>query len=1232
MSNNESNKKSKKVIEEEHDMLDDISHALLRPDMYIGTVEASMQPMWIYDEESLKFIKSDIQFSPGLYKIFDEIIVNAYDHTIRTKECKTIKVDFDKISGRISVWNDGPGIPVKINEKHNIYVPEMIFGHFRSSSNYKDDGKIVGGRNGFGAKLTNVFSTEFILETIDSINKKSYIQTFTNNMRDKTKPLVKDTTKDSYTKISFIPEYTRFGYKGLSSDTIALFSKRIYDLAICTNKNVSVYLNGEKINCKDFPKYVKMYYDTEPKTLTLFDSGTRWKLGAIFDNNAGATNMSFVNGICTYNGGTHVKYITDQICDGIIEIIKKKNKELNIKADAIKLNITLFLICSIEDPTFNSQVKDKLTRKVNEFGSKCELSQEFIDKFAKTGIVDEVMSIAEFRENKELKKSDGKKQKNLKDLTKLDDAEDAGGLNSQNCRLILTEGDSAKAFAKEGLEIIGSKIYGVFPLRGKLLNVRNATVAQLVKNQEFITLKRILGLKQGVEYKSTKELRYGGILILTDQDADGSHIKGLIINMIHYMWPSLIITDSFIQCLRTPLLKIYKTNDKKQENPKIFYSLNEYKLWRDSEKDNLHLWSDAKYYKGLGTSTALEAKETFLDFDDKKVNFICNNGDISDSEDNSTNDKEIHSDNSSDSESDTSDNDDNKSIKSSKSSKSSKSNKTNKEEVNEEHNKKDIKQKKLKNVDEYITLAFEEKRKDDRKRWLSKYNPDDILEMVGEVTYKDFINRDLIHFSNADNVRSIPSIIDAFKPSQRKIFFAGLKRGKRAADIKVAQFAGYIGCETEYHHGEMSLFEAIIGMAQNWPTSNNINLLEPKGNFGSRSMQGKDAASPRYIFTNINKLAHYIYREEDEPILKYIIEEGKSVEPETYYPIIPMILVNGASGIGTGYSTNVLQFNPVDIVNRLKNIINGGDYEELIPYYRGFNGKIKKVSDQHFTVEGIYKVINDDTVHITEIPISVRSISFEKYKEFLLSITILDKKEDNSKKKVIDFIMKPYNNKVDITVQFKPGELQKLIKSNELEKYLKLTSKLSMTNMYLYNASDKITKYDSPYEILEDFYTIRYQKYIQRKEYQIRVLENDADIAKYKRMFIEYILDKKIIIEKQKKDVIIARLKELKFPRLAKRINVTEEEKSYQYLIDMPLWSLTYEKIEELKKEEADIHRILEDYKNLTIAELWTRELDEFTKAYNVWMKELEEIRLKEERLCNKKESVPKKKIKKITK
>jgi len=359
------------TVDNKYKKLDDIDHALLRPDMYIGTVDTNMVPMWIYSDEENRFIKSDILFSPGLYKIFDEIIVNASDHTVRNKDCKNIKVNFNKDTGEISVWNDGPGIEVEYHNDTKLYVPELIFGNLRTSSTYEEKGKIVGGKNGFGAKLTNIFSSKFEIETVDSKNKKYYKQTFSKNMREKTKPMIEDSNKSSYTKISFIPEYHRFGYKSLTSDILALFSKRVFDLAICTNKHVNIYLNDTKIECKDFTKYIKMYYESEQKSLTLFDSNSRWKLGVIFDNNAGPVNISFVNGICTYNGGTHVKYIVDQICDGLIEIIKKKNKELNIKPDTIKMNVTTFLVCSIEDPTFNSQVKDKLTTKSSAFGSTC---------------------------------------------------------------------------------------------------------------------------------------------------------------------------------------------------------------------------------------------------------------------------------------------------------------------------------------------------------------------------------------------------------------------------------------------------------------------------------------------------------------------------------------------------------------------------------------------------------------------------------------------------------------------------------------------------------------------------------------------------------------------------------------------------------------------------------------------------------------------------------------------
>ena len=1188
--------------------------------MYVGTLDSNNVNLWIFDKNTKKFKKEEILFSPGIYKLVDEILVNARDHAVRNpKTCKNIKITLEKETGRITVWNDGPGIEVKFHKDFKKYVPEMIFGHLRTSSNYEETGKIVGGKNGFGAKLTNIFSKEFTIETVDSDEKKFYRQTFTNNMRDKSEPEIKPSKSSSYTSVSFIPDYPRFGFKNITNELIGLFSKRVYDIAACTAKSVKVFLNDEEVKITKFTDYIDMYYESTPKSLCYTESeNNRWKVGLIFDNNVGYNQVSFVNGILTYNGGTHVKYIVDQLCDKLIDIIVKKNKNLKIKPDQIKANITVFLDCSIEDPTFNSQVKDKLTTKQSAFGSKFDLPDDCVQKFAKTGIIDEVVSLVEFRENKELKKTDGKKTNKLRDVLKLEDALEAGGINSHKCRLILTEGDSAKSFALNGLQVIGNKFYGVFPLKGKMLNVRRATVQQIIKNEEFISFKRIMGLKQGVNYKDVKELRYGGIIILTDQDADGSHIKGLVINMIHFMWPSLILRDDFIQCLKTPLIKTFKKTDKKNVEPLIFYSQSEYKKWEEEIGADINKWDKPKYYKGLGTSTAYEAKQTFLDFEKKQINFVC--GENFDDEDNMDDDD------------DDDDDDDNLSVHTSKDSdndnddeKSSSAKKPKTPKKKSALNK--LQKAKLKKVNNIITLAFDKKRADDRKGWLKKFDINDTLEIIGNVSYDDFVNKELIHFSNADNIRSIPSICDGLKPSLRKILYASFKRGKNAKEIKVAQFSGYVGTETEYHHGEMSLMGAIIGMAQNFPGSNNINLLLPNGNFGSRREMGKDASSPRYIFTLTNKLAYKIFREEDEPILDFIIEEGKEVEPTSYKPILPMILINGTTGIGTGFSTDVPPFNPLDVLNALRRFIKHEEYEDIHPYYRGFIGSItpSDKEDNKYVMKGIYEIIDEETVRVTEIPIFK---SIEDYKLELTNLEIVDKKESNTNKKITDFNLKPYLNKVDVTIKFKPTELQDLLKNNKLESYLKLNSSISLNNMHLYDSNGKLTLYETVHDILEEFYVDRLAFYQKRKAYQIGVLENEVNILKYKVKFIEDIFDKKIKIEKQKKEVIIDRLIELKYPKLAK--NVMNPDKSYSYLIELPLWSLTYEKIEELKAQLEDIRKVLEDYKNKTEEEIWLSELYEFEVSYKQWVKELIEEQDKEDKLnCDKKEKSSKKVTKK---
>ena len=496
-------------------------HILTMPDTYIGSIETDQKDLWIFDEEENRIIKKTINYVPGFYKIFDEIIVNARDHTIRDKTCKNIKIYINKTTNEITVYNDGNGIPVKIHNEYNVYIPELIFGHLLTSSNYDQKGKIVGGKNGYGAKCTNIYSTSFKIETVDSNEKKKYYQEFSNNMKDKSEPKIEKTKELPYTKITYKPDYIKFGMKGLTTDIIGLLQKRAYDLTVCT-EGINIYSNDIKLKCDCFEDYIKMYYKTVPN-IVYKKINSRWKVGVIYDNESGFNQISFVNGIWTYHGGTHITHIINQLSAGIIDHIKQKYKNLKIKSTQIKDNITLFVDCVIEDPSFSSQTKEFLTTKTTNYGNhedaKCVLLPEFITTVLKTGIVDELVNYAQFKELEQLKKTDGKKKESVKNIIKLSDALQAGTRNSKDTRLFLTEGDSAKNFALRGLEIIGREYYGVFPLKGKLLNIRNATISQIKNNEEFANIKKILGLKQGEVYDDISKLRYGGIIILADQDS-----------------------------------------------------------------------------------------------------------------------------------------------------------------------------------------------------------------------------------------------------------------------------------------------------------------------------------------------------------------------------------------------------------------------------------------------------------------------------------------------------------------------------------------------------------------------------------------------------------------------------------------------------------------------------------------------------------------------------------------
>jgi DNA topoisomerase-2 len=496
-----------------------------------------------------------------------------------------------------------------------------------------------------------------------------------------------------------------------------------------------------------------------------------------------------------------------------------------------------------------------------------------------------------------------------------------------------------------------------------------------------------------------------------------------------------------------------------------------------------------------------------------------------------------------------------------------------------------------------MSLAFNKKEADKRKDWLYNYDEKIILDSKDtEIPMNDFINKELIHFSNSDTKRSIGSLFDGLKPSQRKILYSCFKR-KLYSEIRVAQLAGYVSEHAAYHHGEASLQGAIIGMAQNFVGSNNINLLEPNGQFGTRIMGGSDAASSRYIHTELNKLTQTIYPKEDFPLLDYIEDDGLKVEPEYYVPIIPMVLVNGMTGIGTGFSTSIPCFNPIIICTNIKNILSDKGFVEMYPWFRGFEGSISKTGDKTFLCKGLYKVLDSTTIEITELPVGRWT---EDYKEILNKMVIERGSKENSKGVIIDYENQSTDSSVYFKVYLKPGYLSTAQWSDgeidKVEKDFKLTTTkhTSLTNIHLYNETNTVTRYNDVETIMREFCKVRLEIYEQRKEYQLSELDKHILLISSKCKFILEVVEETIVINKQTKEKIMFQLVDKYYPEI---------NESYDYLLKLPIYTLTKEEIDKLLKEKDNLIKQHEDLSALSAKGVWLTELDIFEKEYSKFLK-----------------------------
>ncbi|KAG2425010.1 hypothetical protein HXX76_014168 [Chlamydomonas incerta] len=1196
--------------------LEQREHVLARPSMYVGSVETDTISTWICERVGAPFTCRSIQYNAGLYKIFDEVLVNAIDHSVRMRDlCATdsnakpvrnIKVTISRDSGTISVWNDGDGLDVQLHPDHEIYVPELLFGSMLTSTNYDDsEERLIGGQNGIGAKATNIFSAEFSVETNDHRAARLFRQSFSDNMSSRAEPKVtKSSRVTPYTCITFKPDYPRFGMpNGLTDDMYALMLRRACDAAAVTDKSVAITVNGEKLPVKTFRKYIQLYLgggadaadggggpgsanddgasvvsdaagstgtaDTcaggseaplLPAVAPIYEEVSSRMEVAVAHSSSGFQQVSFVNGIATLKGGKHVDAVVAAVVKGVSESIKKRKKLESVRPHLVRDQLFVFVNCSVPNPTFDSQSKECLTTPASRFGYKVELSDAFIAKVCKSPIADAASSAVDASSQAQARKTDGRKSSTVRGIAKLEDAEYAGTAQSERCTLILTEGDSAKSMAITGLSQVGRDYYGVFPLKGKLLNVKDVSVQRVSDNEEISHLKRILGLEAGRQYHDLSSLRYGKVCIMTDADHDGSHIKGLLFNLFHTLWPSLLRQPSFITSLLTPIVKARGPGGVSVQ----FFNQSDYERWRASLVSP-DAWK-IKYYKGLGTSTADEAKEYFRNMN--MVEYLYSG----------------------------------------------------------------------KPSDDKLDLAFNKKRAEDRKRWLGGYDRSNVLTLeaatgasgatggepadeptgaasssskkargatgasaganrppatLTRVVYEDFVDKDLIHFSNADNYRSIPSVMDGLKVSQRKILFGCLKKNLFKDEVRVAQLAGYISEQACYHHGEASLQAAIIGMAQDFVGSNNINLLRPIGQFGTRLQGGKDAGSPRYIHTCLDPIVATLFRKEDVPVLHYLDDDGTPVEPDFYAPVIPFILVNGALGIGTGFSTSVPCHDPLEVAALVRALLGGEQGGEggltIAPRYRSFTGSI--VADQS---RGVWTVEGDSTVAITELPLGTWT---DDYKAFLEDY--MSKHPD---------VLKGYkSNKnshvaVNFTLQLAPGALApgaRLADPAVFEKEFKLVARnVTTTNMHLIGSDGAICKYPDAVAIVREFVRVRLDLYVRRRQHEITRLQSEVDVLLNKVRFVESVVEGGLVLMRRKRADLEAELQALGF---------AEQGGSYMYLLGMNALSFTHERIEQLQQQLCALTAELAAYSARTPQDIWLAELAEFEAAYGTFIDAHEE-------------------------
>jgi len=1118
--------------------------------------------------ESPLIVLRKITVTLGLFKIIDEILQNAADNVYRTRAAVAQGADVAlatqiKITlgddGTITVYNNGEGIPVVEHAEHRLLIPSLIFGELLTSGNYDPtEQRRWGGKHGYGSKVCNIYSLSFTVETVDRIRRKKFVQTWKNHMEQALPAKVTSYAGAPYTKVTFAPDYARFGCSGLTPDLKALLVRRAYDLAGVTG--ASVFLNGSKLPVRHFQHFTQLFLNKaiKPAHEIITDGNiTTWDVVACPSPDGTFRHVSYVNGVSTFRGGAHVEWLANKIAKRLADQVNATltKAQTALQPKHVKNNLWLFVSASVVNPAFSSQTKEFLTTAVKDLPP-CELSDAFYEKLAKTDLVERAKLLKDFHEQKLLVKTDGRKTRTITGIPKLEDANQAGGRKARQCTLIVCEGDSARTFAISGLGVVGRDYYGVYPLKGKVKNIRGASTKEMFENQEINELKKILGLREGV--KCLEDLRYGQLMVLTDEDVDGIHIKALILNLFDVFWPD-VLRAGFVVSMYTPLIKVFRKNRTVEAS---FFTEQAFEAWKAQHPMSSGL--TIKYYKGLGTHDRHEARECFESL--QKIHYTY--------------------------------------------------------DAQAPH---------------MLKLLFAKAFANQRKTWIAQHRHVPLDYTQKNLPISEFIDKGMILFSNASNVRSIPCLVDGFKPSQRKVLH-GLLARKQTQCLKVSQLVGPISAQTAYHHGEVSLCDTIVKMAQHFVGSNNINLLQPSGQFGSRLKGGEDAASARYISTCLEPITRKIFVPDDDALLHHRQEDNKRIEPTFFLPVVPMVLINGAHGIGTGFSTSIPCFNPRDVIQAMRDVLTKKIPAPLVPWYRKFTGTIQG-SNGSYTSTGRWTRVAPATVHITELPVGVWSDSYK------LSLD----------QKVTDGLIAHYrlgNQHDDSNVDLYVSLVDERITEAQVTVLLELSAPLSKdSNMHVFDPYGHLVRFETALDLLRAFCGFRVHFYERRRQYQMQALRRTLTVLQEKIRFTQQIVDGSLRLWNRTQKDVCRELQQNRYlprphrvPIVVENVSVThwvdasdpyvvknalysrdyaaetapvnhpdpdpEDDPSaennpdpedeprgtlladYKYLVSISIFHLTREEIQKLQREQADAQAQWTALNQTTAADLWLKDLD----------------------------------------